>query len=50
VDIHRDLLGRIAADALHELSSSKDATGKEYPIDAELVIGESSGPVPLGHP
>ena len=44
VDIHRDMLGRIAADALHELSSSKDATGKEYHIDAELVIGGSSGP------
>lgn len=45
VDVHRDLLGRMAADALHELSTSKDATGKEYRIETELVIGESSGPV-----
>jgi LacI family transcriptional regulator len=44
VDIHRDLLGRIAAEALHELSSSKDAIGKEYHIEAELVVGGSSGP------
>lgn len=50
VDIHRDLLGRLAADALHELSSAKDAIGKEYPIDAELVIGGSSGPVANGRP
>jgi DNA-binding LacI/PurR family transcriptional regulator len=45
VDVHRDLLGRMAADALHELSTSKDATGKEYRIETELVIGESSGRV-----
>jgi LacI family transcriptional regulator len=50
VDIHRDLLGRIAADALHELSSSKDAAGKEYYIEAELVIGGSSGPITNGIP
>jgi LacI family transcriptional regulator len=46
VDVHRDLLGKLAADALHELSTSKDATGKDYCIEAELVIGASSGPVP----
>jgi DNA-binding LacI/PurR family transcriptional regulator len=45
VDIHRDLLGRMAADALHELSNSENAHGKEYRIGAELVIGGSSGPV-----
>jgi len=45
VDIHRDLLGRMAADALHELSNSENAHGKEYRIGAELVIGKSSGPV-----
>jgi DNA-binding LacI/PurR family transcriptional regulator len=44
VDIHRDLLGCLAADALHELASSENAHGKEYPVEAELVIGESSGP------
>jgi DNA-binding LacI/PurR family transcriptional regulator len=45
VDIHRDLLGRMAADVLHELCISPDPHGKKYPISAELVIGHSSGPV-----
>jgi LacI family transcriptional regulator len=45
VDIHRDLLGRMAADALHELTASENAQGKEYRISAELVVGDSSGPV-----
>jgi LacI family transcriptional regulator len=44
VDIHRDLLGQMAADVLHELCSSKDPSGKEYKISAELVLGSSSGP------
>jgi LacI family transcriptional regulator len=46
VDIHRDVLGRMAADALHELFGSSNPQGKEYRIDAELVVGQSSGPVP----
>lgn len=46
VDIHRETLGHLAADALHELSSSDTPHGKEYTISAELVIGESSGPAP----
>ena len=46
VDIHRDLLGRMAADVLHELCSSTDPRGKKYAISAELVIGKSSGPAP----
>jgi LacI family transcriptional regulator len=46
VDIHRDMLGKMAADALHELSDSTTATGKEYQISAELVLGDSSGPAP----
>lgn len=50
VDIHRDLLGRIAADALHELSASAASEGKEYYIEAELVIGGSSGPAPRLNP
>lgn len=45
VDVHRDLLGRMAADALHELSTAKRAKGKEYRIETDLVIGGSSGPV-----
>ena len=44
VDLHRDLLGRIAADALHELSSFPNPQGKEYRIPADLIAGESTGP------
>jgi len=47
VDIHRDMLGRMAADALHQLCTSPNPQGKEYCIGAELVLGESSGPAPL---
>src|SRR5205823_8516469 len=46
VDIHRETLGRLAADALHELSGSATPNGKEYQIGAELILGESSGPAP----
>lgn len=46
VDIQRDLLGWIAADALHELCSSRNPEGREYLIPAKLVIGESTGPAP----
>lgn len=44
VDVHREMLGKIAADALHELSVSSNPQGKEYLIGAELIVGESSGP------
>lgn len=47
VDVHRDMLGKIAADALHELSVSSSPQGKEYLIGAELIVGESSGPAPI---
>ena len=46
VDIHREILGQIAADALHELSSSTNPHGREYQVSAELIVGESSGPAP----
>jgi DNA-binding LacI/PurR family transcriptional regulator len=46
VDIHREILGRLAADALHELSSTVSPQGKEYRIGSELVIGDSTGPAP----
>jgi len=46
VDVHRDMLGKMAADALHELSRSADPRGKEYQISAELILGDSSGPAP----
>jgi DNA-binding LacI/PurR family transcriptional regulator len=46
VDIHRELLGKMAADALHELTSSADPVGREYPIPAELIVGDSSGLAP----
>jgi DNA-binding LacI/PurR family transcriptional regulator len=46
VDIHRDRLGHMAADALHELSRADHPKGREYQIPAELILGESSGPAP----
>ena len=46
VDVHRDRLGKMAADALHELSRSADAHGREYQIPVELILGDSSGPAP----
>jgi LacI family transcriptional regulator len=46
VDIHPELLGRTAAEALHELSSSLKPRGREYSIPADLVLGESTGRVP----
>jgi len=46
VDIHRDMLGQIAADALHELSCAANPQGREYQITAELIPGDSSGPAP----
>jgi DNA-binding LacI/PurR family transcriptional regulator len=45
LDIHRDLLGQMATDALHELCSSTNPQGREYEILAELIVGHSSGPV-----
>ena len=47
VDVHRDRLGKMAADALHELSRSADPHGREYRIPAELILGDSSGPAPV---
>lgn len=46
VDVHREQLGKIAADALHELSGSADPQGREYQFPAELIVGGSSGPAP----
>jgi DNA-binding LacI/PurR family transcriptional regulator len=50
VDVHRDELGKMAADALCELSRSANPQGREYLISAELILGESSGPVLNQHP
>ncbi len=44
VDVHREMVGQMAADALHELSRSANPQGKEYQIPAELILGDSSGP------
>jgi DNA-binding LacI/PurR family transcriptional regulator len=46
VDIHRETLGELAANALHELSGSTKVMGKEYKIAAELIVGDSSGSAP----
>src|SRR5947207_969975 len=50
VDIHREVLGHIAADALHDLSNSATPHGKEYNIGAALIVGESSGAPPAESP
>jgi DNA-binding LacI/PurR family transcriptional regulator len=44
VDMHPDLLGGIAAEALQTASSSESAGGKEYTIAIDLVVGKSTGP------
>src|SRR5208283_5436262 len=46
VDVHRETLGQMAADALHELANSENPQGREYQIGAELVLGGSSGVAP----
>ncbi|MGD0221519.1 MAG: LacI family DNA-binding transcriptional regulator [Terriglobia bacterium] len=48
VDIHPDWLGRMAADALHELSTADEPQGKEYLVAAELVVKASTGRAPPG--
>ena len=46
VDVHRDTLGQMAANALHELSCATDPHGREYHISVELILRDSSGPPP----
>jgi len=46
VDMHPDILGRTAADALHEASSSQNAAAVEHTIKLSLVVGKSTGPNP----
>ena len=48
VDIHRDWLGRMAADALHELSTAGEPQGREYSIPAELIVKASTASAPSG--
>src|SRR5271157_483458 len=43
VDMHADVLGRSAADALHEASSSPNAAAVEHTIKLTLVVGKSTG-------
>ncbi len=44
VDLKRDLLGRIAADSLHDLFASATHMGQEYIVVPELRLGQSTGP------
>jgi LacI family transcriptional regulator len=46
VDMHPDVLGRTAADALHDAIASPACGGKEYAIKIDLVAGKSTGPAP----
>jgi LacI family transcriptional regulator len=44
VDLRRDLLGCMAADALHDLFASPTHMGQEYLVIPTLRLGESTGP------
>jgi DNA-binding LacI/PurR family transcriptional regulator len=44
VDLRRDLLGRMAADALHGLFTSPTHRGQEYLLIPETGLGESTAP------
>lgn len=46
VDMHPDVLGRTAADALHDAITSPGSGAKEYAIKIDLVVGKSTGPAP----
>ena len=46
VDMHPDILGRTALDALHEASSSLNAAAVEHTIKLSLAVGKSTGPNP----
>jgi LacI family transcriptional regulator len=46
IDMHAEQLGRLAVDCLHKLSSTLEPQGEEHLIPLQLVIGESTGPVP----
>src|SRR5258706_16369628 len=46
VDVHREMVGQMAPDALHELSCSANPQGKESQIPAELFLADSAGPAP----
>jgi DNA-binding LacI/PurR family transcriptional regulator len=45
VDVHRDLLGQMAADVVHDLRRSSDPVGRVHQIAAKLVVGNSTGSV-----
>jgi len=46
VDTHPDVLGRTALDALHEASRGAQRSGREFKINLDLVVRNSTGPAP----
>lgn len=46
VDMHPDILGATALDALHEASAGAQNSGREFRINLDLVVGKSTGPAP----
>jgi LacI family transcriptional regulator, galactose operon repressor len=46
VDMHPDVLGVTAAEALHQANVSPQFTARKHVIKIELVAGKSSGPAP----
>lgn len=48
VRLPRDVLGRTAFEALRRILKSKRRAGRIYPIETQLVVRQSTGPVPRG--
>lgn len=46
IDLHADVLGRTAADALCAAITSPAGSGKDYAMKFDLVVGKSTGPAP----
>jgi DNA-binding LacI/PurR family transcriptional regulator len=46
VDVHADMVGRIAADSLLAVSSSQHSRGREYHVAIDLVVRESTAAAP----
>ncbi len=45
-DLHPDLLGRLAADSLHEISTAAKPHRRECRVPSHLVVQQSTGPAP----
>ena len=46
IDVHREVLGQMAADVVFEFRESSEPIGKVHEIVAKLVVGNSTGLAP----